>query len=148
MQRGNKLKIATWNVERLKSKNKVSEIIENSKSIAADIFVFTETDFTVKFGYEFHAETLYPANTLAVYEETERRVAIQTNYEIIQQYDTFNNETAVCVELKTDNGILLVYGVVIGILGNRHKSFMPDLLSVKSDIYNLSKENNNLCIWG
>ena len=38
------MKIATWNVERLKHKSKLALIVETIKRIDADILILTETD--------------------------------------------------------------------------------------------------------
>jgi endonuclease/exonuclease/phosphatase family metal-dependent hydrolase len=142
------MKIATWNVERLKHRRKLPQIIDASQRIEADIFVFTETDFTVNLGYKSCAWTPAPSGEFVPYRSTESRVALCTNYEIVNRHETFNGQTVVCVELMTERGALLVYGVVIGIYGNRHKNFMEDLQSISADIERLTATGKNLCVCG
>ncbi len=42
------MKIATWNVERLKHSSKLEEIISKIEELEADILVLTETDSRIK----------------------------------------------------------------------------------------------------
>jgi endonuclease/exonuclease/phosphatase family metal-dependent hydrolase len=140
------LRIATWNIERLKHKDKLPLIAANCEQSNADILVLTETDSRLNLNYKFSHSTIQPEDDV-YYNPTETRVTIYTNYELVRCYATFDEHTAVCVELKTEVGNMIVYGTVIGIYGNRHKSFMQDLLRQASDIERFSKENN-LCVIG
>ncbi len=142
------MKIATWNVERLKHRRELPQITEMCKRIAVDIFVLTETDSALDLGYESCFRTLPPTDEGAPYQSTESRVAICTNYEYVEQWETFNEKTAICVELLTNRGSLLVYGVVIGIYGNRHKNYTEDLPRILSDIERLAAEGKHLCVIG
>lgn len=140
------MKIATWNIERLRYKNNLSEIIDRCKQVNADILVLTETDSRINLDYKSCISTTPPKEG-NYYKLTETRVSIYTNYQIVKQYATFDEHTAVCVELKTEVGNLIVYGTVIGIYGNRDNSFIPDLLCQIRDIERLVKENN-ICFVG
>jgi endonuclease/exonuclease/phosphatase family metal-dependent hydrolase len=143
------MKIATWNIERLKHKNKLQEMKDICKHINADIFVLTESDIRLDLGYNSHLSTNKPADTeFSVYTETERRVEICTNYEIIRLHKTFDEQTAICGEIVTDKGNLLVYGVIIGVYGNRHNNFITDLPLILEDISRLSGMNKPLCVCG
>jgi endonuclease/exonuclease/phosphatase family metal-dependent hydrolase len=141
------MKIATWNIERLRHKNELPLIVENCEQAGADILVLTETDSRLNLNYKSCFSTLPPEGAENYYAETETRVSIYTNYDFVRQYATFDEHTAICVELKTDIGNLLVYGTIIGIYGNRHKSYMPDLMRQTADFERLSV-GNNLCICG
>jgi len=81
------------------------------------------------------------------YLESENRITIYTNYEIIRQYETVDRYTNLCVELKTEYGVLIVYGTIIGIFGNRNKNFNTDLFLQISDFQRLSK-GMNFCLIG
>jgi len=140
------MRIATWNIERLKNKSKLPLIIAEIEQVNADILVLTETDARIKLMYDFSFSTVQP-NDMNNYHPTETRVTIYTKYEIVKYYDTFDKHTAICAELKTEIGDLIVYGTIIGIYGNRHKNFMQDLFYQVNDIKCLAK-NNNLCIIG
>jgi endonuclease/exonuclease/phosphatase family metal-dependent hydrolase len=66
----------------------------------------------------------------------------------VNQHPTFDEHTAVCVELQTALGNLIVYGTIIGIYGNRHENFATDLSAQVSDIARLSSLGKPLCVCG
>lgn len=143
------MKIATWNVERLKHKKHLDQIQRLCNSIQADILVLTETDKRLHPDYAFCCESASLAEDKTIpYAVTENRVSIYTNYPIVQQHRTYDPRTALCVELKTEAGNLLVYGTIIGILGNRHPSFMEELYHQSDDIRHLSKKGDCFCVCG
>lgn len=144
MERKN-LRIATWNVERLKHKKDLEKIKNICNELNADIFVLTETDEQINLNHKnfFQTEKLQDAN---FYKETENRVTIFTNYDAVKCYSTFNEFTSVCVEFETELGNLLVYGTIIGIYGNRNENFKQDLLKQIEDFKILSAKN--ICIVG
>ena len=156
------MKIATWNVERLKHRNSLDKILSTIDDSHADILVLTETDERIKphYQYGFHTLKLHDAHsdyhmpgrykdyTVAdFYNPTENRVSIYTNYPCIKKYETYDKYTAICVELETTVGNLLVYGTIIGIIGNRDESFKQDLLLQIKDYERLSRAGN-ICICG
>ena len=149
------MKIATWNVERLKHKNSLHQITELCEEVNADILVLTETDEALSLDYRYCFQTPTPQN-LSVqgytndlrYRTTEHRVAIYTNYECLCQHPTFNSQTSLCVELATERGNLLVYGTIIGVLGNRNFSFRSDLAEQAADIKRLATEERSICVCG
>ena len=141
------MKIATWNTERLRHKNKLYEVIANCERAAADILVLTETDTRINPSYKSCFTTL-PLEDAVYYKETERRVSIFTNYDLVKQYATFDEHTAICVELETSVGNLLVYGTIIGIYGNRNKNFSEDLTFITEDVARLVKSGKPLCVCG
>jgi endonuclease/exonuclease/phosphatase family metal-dependent hydrolase len=127
---------------------RLPQIIAICKRIIADIFVLTETDSALDLGYKSRCSTLPSTDAAAPYRDSEKRVAIYADYEIIRQHETFDEQTAICAELRTDYGELLAYGVVMGVCGNRRKNYMADLSRVLSDIDRLTKNGNSLCICG
>ncbi len=156
------MKIATWNVERLKHRNSLDKILSAIENTQADILVLTETDERIKcnYRYGFHTPKLHNAPSdyhmpgrykeyaaASVYAATENRVSIYTNYPCVKQYDTYDKYTALCVELDTDIGSLLVYGTIIGVIGNRNESFKQDLLLQTKDYEHLAKIGS-ICICG
>ncbi|MDR3294600.1 MAG: endonuclease/exonuclease/phosphatase family protein [Clostridiales Family XIII bacterium] len=141
------LKIATWNIERLRHKNELPSIVASCEQANADIFILTETDSRLNLKYKSCFSAL-PEATPNYYAATETRVSIYTNYDFVRRYTTFDEHTAISVELETDIGSLLVYGTVIGIYGNRHKNYMNDLLCQIADIKSLAAESKRLCICG
>lgn len=143
------MKIATWNIERLKHRNMLGEILNAIDEISADILVLTETDQRINPEYLFCHKT--PSAAICqpdIYEPTENRVSIYTNYPFIRQYSTYDANTALCIELKTEKGNLIVYGTIIGVYGNRHPSFMPDLMKQMEDLRRISKLDTAICFCG
>lgn len=99
------MRIATWNVERLKHKNKLDMIHEACNAAQADILVLTETDERVAPGYPYCCRTtslkgievpdLYRGEkTFVRYADTENRVSIFTKYHCLKEYVTFDSYTA------------------------------------------------------
>ena len=143
------MRIATWNVERLKHKKSLSEIISICNNVRADILILTETDRQIMLDYKFCFHTPLLAEQDSVfYKETENRVSIFTNYPCIRQHATFDAYTSLCVELETERGNLLVYGTIIGIYGNRHPSFQKDLEKQVADLHGLARKGDGLCFSG
>jgi endonuclease/exonuclease/phosphatase family metal-dependent hydrolase len=109
----------------------------------------TETDSSVTPYYQHCFQTKNTINEDKLgYKDTETRVSIFTNYRCIRQYSTFNPFTAVCVELDTPEGSILVYGTIMGVYGNRHSSYMTDLQRQINDFSNLLTLGKPLCICG
>lgn len=142
------MKIATWNVERLKHKKYLRKIVSECESINADILVLTETDTQIYPHYKYYCATPSLSEIQPdYYKTTENRVSIFSNYKILRLYDTYDKYTSICAEIETERGNLLVYGTIIGIFGNRHPSFKPDLQRQLDDFKRLSS-TGNLCICG
>lgn len=156
------MRIATWNIERLKHRKSIDKILSAIEDAKADILVLTESDELIKpnYRYSFHTPKLHDAPSeyrmpgrykdyavADVYAVTENRVSIYTNYPCIGQYETYDKYTALCVELETNAGNLLVYGTIVGIIGNRDESFKQDILLQAKDFERLSK-TGNICICG
>ena len=149
------MKIATWNVDRLRTKKNRDEIIKQCNECNADILVLTENDDTItpKYQLPYTTQTPPPLNIEGydeplTYRSTEHRVSIYTNYKKIKEYETFDPHTSICIELETEKGNLLVYGTIIGVLGNRHPSFKKDLIKQMADIRKLADAGHNICICG
>ncbi|MBO6178150.1 MAG: endonuclease/exonuclease/phosphatase family protein [Selenomonadaceae bacterium] len=156
------MKIATWNIERLKRKSSSDEILNAIEKINADILVLTESDKRLRpiYKYEFHTPMLSEApsdyhlpgrykdyRASDFYAVSENRVSIYTNYPCVNRHQTYDKYTALCVELETPYGNLLVYGTIMGILGNRDDSFLKEVVHQTEDFASLS-ELGNLCICG
>ncbi len=148
------MKIATWNVERLKHRKNLDEIIAICKNLQADILVLTENDDTIQLDYDYECHSPTPSPLEApgypgpiTYGSSEHRVSIYTKYKIIGQHETFDEHTALCLELETEKGNLLVYGTIMGVLGHRY-SFQEDLEKQIEDFSRYIEEGYNLCICG
>lgn len=140
------MRIATWNVERLKHFDQINTMQSLCRDAAANILVLTETDSRIHLDYKYCIETHKVKDIiLGLYKDTENRVSIYTDYPIIRQYDTYDPYTAICAEIETDKGNLLVYGTIMGIFGNREKSYKSDLEMQMKDVRRLS-ENGSLLL--
>lgn len=143
------MKIATWNVERLRHKKQLDQIQGLCDGIHADILVLTETDKRLHPDYAFCCETTSLMGDKTIpYAVTENRVSLYTNYPVVRLHQTYDSRTALCAELKTEKGNLLVYGTIIGTLGNRHSSFMEQLHRQCDDIRRLSELGDGICVCG
>lgn len=141
------MKIATWNIERPNKSTKRNQAIINCVAkINADILILTESNeiinFADKYNY-FHSSKLIDT----YYKDGERRVSIYSKFSLIRKIETFRNDTSICVQFKTPLGDLAVYGTVIGIHGNRRKSFNEDL-DLQLEDFDKIAESNNFCISG
>jgi len=119
------MRIATWNVERLSPQKRLPAILENLRRVDADILVLTETDMRIQPDYEyaFHTPLLIENVDGDYYRPTENRVSIFTKYPAIRQHSVADANTSLCVELETERGLLIIYGTIFGIYGNRRPSF-------------------------
>lgn len=141
------MKIATWNLEQPNNATKRNQaIIDCLEKIDADILILTETneiiDFAGKYNY-FHASKLEES----YYKDGERRVSIYSKFNAVQYFKTFRSDTSICIKFNISIGDLAVYGTVIGIHGNRRKSFIEDLDQQLSDFGKIAK-SGNFCIAG
>ena len=143
------MKIATWNVERLKHKASLEEIRRLCEDCQADILVLTETDARLHPNYRSacHTPLLYEQQP-DYYKPTENRVSIFSNYPCIASYTTYDARTALCVELETERGPLIVYGTIMGIYGNRHPNFKQDLSEQVKDFKRIADTGKPLCVVG
>lgn len=143
------MRIATWNIERLKHISRQKEIEQICSDVGADILVLTEADNRVRIGslsyYESEAlpeRCEVAPGKIIEYKSTERRVVIYSRHKIVSRIDTFDNKSALAIELELPSGRVIVYGVIIGILGNRDISFKNDLEKITADIKRISRLGN------
>ena len=103
------MKIATWNVERLKIDSRLQGILECIKKADADILVLTETDSRIAPEYDNCFSTPSAKDVIPkLYKASENRVSLFTNYKLIREHYTYDRYTAKCVELETEFGNLIV----------------------------------------
>lgn len=148
------MKIATWNVERLKHKKSLEEIISTCNKVNADILVLTEYDENINLDYPYHECTPTPEplyfkgyDKPETYKPSEHRVSIYSKYKIIDTYKTFNDYTALCLELETEKGNMLVYGTIMGIAARR-LPYKEDIKGQLNDFCKFTDDGYNLCICG
>ena len=141
------MKIATWNIERpIKTSKKIPLIIDCLQKLDADILILTETNEVIQPAVNYNC---FYTSTLKelFYKEGERRTSIYSKYEAVGQFDTFRDDTSICITLRTPLGDLAVYGTVIGINGNRRHNFNEGLTLQLADFERISA-NTNFCLAG
>jgi exonuclease III len=141
------MKIATWNLERpSKTSSKLPLIIEEITRINADIIILTETNQAVDLGNAYQSyHTTEPPDDY--YKAGERRVSIYSKFPFTKSFETFDAQTSICACFNTLFGELAVYGTIIGIHGNRRKTFDIDLDKQIKDFHRISAITNQ-CIAG
>ena len=122
------MKIATWNLERLK-KRKNQQILDKLVDINADIVVLTETSSKIHLdNYNYISTDPLPNDFDNIkYDVGENRVSILTKYKTVTRHKTFDSFTTVCTDIETPFGLLTVYGSIIGVFANRQPRFDNDL---------------------
>ena len=131
--------IINWNVGR-PSKNKGAKILDELNKRDADILILTETNSSIKPQGSYHEVStarLQGVTDGVPYKEGEIRTSIWTKYPVGERYPTFNDNTSVCADIKTESGILTVYATIIGIFGGTKPPFKKDLESQLDDFDNL-----------
>ena len=142
------MRIATWNLERLK-KRKRQLIIDKLIEIEADILILTETDYSIQLENYFCISTeLLPLGFENTdYKAGEIRVSILTKYKTTNKYETYDSYTTVCSDIETPWGTLTVYGSIIGVFGYKQPRFDNDLYGQLADIERLFA-NRQICFAG
>jgi hypothetical protein len=59
----------------------------------------------------------------------------------VETFETYDNFTSCSAEIETPFGKLVIYGTIVGVLGNRNEQFIPDLKSQMNDLQKLSEKN-------
>ncbi|CAK7036088.1 MAG: hypothetical protein BACD_00116 [Bacteroides rodentium] len=143
------MRIATWNVERLKHRKEMGRLVEEIRKADADILVLTETDTRLCPEYPYIYQTLALVGEQKFpYADTENRVSVFSRYKCIKQHETYDKMTAICVELDTEKGNLLVYGTIMGISGNRRSDFIPDVKAQMEDVNRFTSDGSSICVVG
>ncbi|MEK8181124.1 endonuclease/exonuclease/phosphatase family protein [Flavobacterium buctense] len=142
------MKILTWNIERPKAENQL--ILDKLAEYDAEIIILTETNSIIKLGQEYTfvaTETLKNGYDGVQYKAGENRTTIWTKYKIRIQHKTYDGFTSVSVEIETPNGLLNVYGTIIGVFGGIGERFKSDLEKQLLDFENLPTESP-ICVAG
>ena len=144
------MKILSWNLQRPNkdiNSSKNQFILETINALDPDVIFLTETNTAINFKYYFKLESAKLPNfhENQKYLEGENRITIFSKYPLISQIKTYDNYTAVCGEISTELGDLMLYGSVIGSFGGKDKFFESDFVHQKEEIKNCTK---NICISG
>ncbi|MBI2479796.1 MAG: endonuclease/exonuclease/phosphatase family protein [Planctomycetia bacterium] len=107
------MRIATWNLNRPKMSEpgRSATLQERIRQLEADVWILTETNENVSPGNGFQRAV---SSTISGYHDAgESRTTIWSRFPVLQQIGTHDPDTAVCIEVDSPVGPLLVYGTVI-----------------------------------
>jgi len=115
------IRLVTWNVERPRTGSIARNTIVNAKlcEIDADIVVLTETHASIRPDSRFdsRATDIHADNQWRYlnnpHTSGENCTTIWSRWPIIHQPETFDATHAICVEISTPFGALIVYGSII-----------------------------------
>ena len=104
------MRIATWNLDHASNSSRpIDAQIERIRKINADILVLTETCEKVDLRADgYRCATPHKKNKYGKFWST-----IWTKWPILNQFDCFDNETAVCASISAPSGEVIVYGTII-----------------------------------
>lgn len=127
-----KIRIATWNLERPRTHktNKINALKQKMKVVNADIWILTESHVAMSPGENYrgaHTEHIESRHT-----DGERRSSIWSRFPINQIIETHDPKTAVCVDLQTPEGPVIVYATVIPWTGYPYRSGMEFVEGLKT----------------
>lgn len=123
------IRIATWNVDRptQNSTKNAPAILEMLRKIDADIWILTETNATIV-PESTHANPFHGYVGLASRPESSKlpgqnKTTIWSRFGIRKSIQTFDPDTAVCAEIETRIGLMIVYGTIITYWGDIYEEF-------------------------
>ena len=105
-------RIATWNLERPKQNGWVKNNRQLNKidEINADVWVLTETHSSIKLPDDFAS---LASSTYEGYRAGESLSSIWTRWKVLRPIATFDSRWAVCAEVDSPFGAMIIYGTVI-----------------------------------
>jgi exonuclease III len=142
------MKILTWNLQRPKASNQ--DILDKLAELDADILILTETNSAINPGGEYSFVSTKPLEKGfdgIDYKFGEKRTMIWSKFQFKTENNTYDGFTSVCVKVKTEFGLLKVYGTIIGVFGGIGERFKSDLKNQIEDFENFSL-GNHFCIAG
>lgn len=116
------IRIATWNLERpkLNGREKNDRILSKLKKVnedEIDIWVFTETNASISLGERYFSVATLPVS--GYHSLGESTTTIWTRLPMIKRIVTYDPDTAVCIEVESSLGPMIIYGAVITYAGDK-----------------------------
>lgn len=107
------IRIATWNLERpnLNGWTKNPRIIGRMQDINADLWILTETNASVSPGIDYFSTATLPVKNY--HRLGESFTAIWTKWRMLRLIPTFDASLAICAEVESPFGPMIVYGTII-----------------------------------
>ena len=143
------LKIVTWNLMRpnLKTQSRNTFFHETLRNVDADIIVLTETNELINLGsnYFLSKTKQLPKNHEGFsYSEGENRTTIYSKFPFTRHFNTYDEYTAICSEVLTPFGHLIIYGTITGVTGGLDNRFRYDYEKQSIDIIEIGQKGNIL----
>lgn len=113
------MRIATWNLERprLQGWIKNPRIIDKINEVNADLWILTETNASIVPSDEYFSVATLPVQNY--HSLGENFTTIWTKLRLIRKIQTFDPEFAVCVEIESPIGPMIIYGTIITYANDR-----------------------------
>lgn len=161
------MRIATWNLRcpRETKPDRSAALQARIREINADVWILTETNQNVSPGDEFAS---YMSTSIAgLHSPGESRTTVWSRFHVEQQIDTHDPESAVCIEIDSPIGHLVVYGTVFpyqsagtkgayrylgtGVVGKRSGELHYDSISMHENDWLKIRErfpDHSICVAG
>jgi endonuclease/exonuclease/phosphatase family metal-dependent hydrolase len=110
MFREGDMRVATWNLDHASNNSRPVDLqIQQINRVDPDILVLTETCEKVDLApYGYSSVSPQKKNQYGKFWST-----IWSKYPIVKQIETYDTETAVCAEIDTPLGAIIVYGTIL-----------------------------------
>lgn len=119
------MRLATWNVDHASNSSRPKALqVDQIAQVNPDILVLTETCRELDLSHIGYHSPMYSSQN----EYKKHFSAIWTKFPIVRQIPTYDSETAVCAEIGTPIGNIIVYGTIItwhGDIGSNNESPSP-----------------------
>jgi endonuclease/exonuclease/phosphatase family metal-dependent hydrolase len=108
----NRFRIATWNLERPRQKGwiKNQRRLNQIQHIDADVWVLTETNTAIDLGSDYNSIQSIPWNSY--HQAGENLTTIWSRWKL-RKISTFDEHWAVCAEIDSPFGAMIIYGTVL-----------------------------------
>jgi endonuclease/exonuclease/phosphatase family metal-dependent hydrolase len=109
----NRFRIATWNLERPRQKGWIQNQrrLDQIHQIDADVWVLTETNKAIDLGSDYEAIASIPWENH--HQAGENLTTIWSRWKVLRQLPTFDPHWAICAEVASPFGAMIIYGTVI-----------------------------------
>lgn len=107
-----RFRIATWNLERPRQNGwvKNQRRLDRIREIDADIWVLTETNAAIDLKPDYQSVASVPYQE---HQAGENLATLWSRWKILRSIPTFDETCAVCAEVESPFGLMIVYGTVI-----------------------------------
>jgi endonuclease/exonuclease/phosphatase family metal-dependent hydrolase len=113
MNSSTRVRIATWNLERPKQNGwvKNQRCLDKIREIDADVWVLTETNAAIAIPSDY--EAVASASVSGYHAVGENLSTIWSRWKVLRSIPTFDPIWAVCAEVDSPFGAMIIYGTVI-----------------------------------